>query len=176
MLISSFFIYNSNHTIDANALDTLAAVMLLAGQIKVEGDHASIFPDFLWIVRNMHLTLKDANGSTITPHDYLEEKLQPSKTSDSKSQESLQTIKKCFPVRNCCSSWHNRRMLVDWTPLILSPRASEFDPMFLATFSLYDYTISINTPLSPSCERSKHTSRKRSLRKSLECFSTGFRV
>lgn len=62
LLLSSFFIYNSVGSIDENALNSLNVIINLATSIlKKAGtkSDSSLFPAFLWIVRDFTLQLVD---------------------------------------------------------------------------------------------------------------------
>jgi len=82
LLLSSFFIYNSNGTIDENALSTLALVANMSEHVRVSSNQESkqsseeqlgqYFPEFLWLVRNWALVRADENGNPITSKEYLE--------------------------------------------------------------------------------------------------------
>lgn len=69
LLLSSFFIYNSQGSIDENALNTLNLVINLAKDIQSKTnncDDGSCFPSFLWIVRDFTLVMVDKNGQKIS--------------------------------------------------------------------------------------------------------------
>lgn len=64
LLLSSYFIYNSQGSIDENALNSLSLIINLAKDIKTTAannksdshdDPANHFPSFLWVVRDFAL-------------------------------------------------------------------------------------------------------------------------
>ena len=87
ILLSSYFIYNSMGSIDENAIQSLSFVINLSKSIQLKGkfdndpeELASLFPSFLWIVRDFSLQLVDDDGDTITPKEYLEKVLDTAKS------------------------------------------------------------------------------------------------
>lgn len=84
ILLSSYFIYNSVGAIDENELQSLSLVLNLAkkihsdesGQALEPEEIASVFPSFLWVVRDFALQLRSAEGRKINPKEYLESALQ----------------------------------------------------------------------------------------------------
>lgn len=74
ILLSSYFIFNSQGTIDETALTSLSLILNLANEIKIKNDSNweneddiwKNFPSFLWVVRDFMLSLKDESGRTIT--------------------------------------------------------------------------------------------------------------
>lgn len=83
-MLSSYFVYNSVGSIDENALQTLSLVINLAKEIRKsenegeleEDDVLSIFPAFLWVVRDFSLKLEDSKGKQISSKQYLEQSLE----------------------------------------------------------------------------------------------------
>ena len=78
LLLSSYFIYNSVGSIDENALNNLNLIINLAKDIQTKsnnGQDATSFPAFLWVVRDFTLMLQDKNGNKITKKEYLENAL-----------------------------------------------------------------------------------------------------
>lgn len=73
VLLSTTFIYNSQGSIDENALQTLSLVLNLVNNIDYEG--LSRKPDFIWVVRDFALQLINENGENITAKEYLEQAL-----------------------------------------------------------------------------------------------------
>jgi len=79
LLLSSLLIYNSVGTIDENALNSLSLVINLAkkiqlkkspGQEETQDDIdqlATMFPQFLWVLRDFALKLVDLDGTPLTP-------------------------------------------------------------------------------------------------------------
>lgn len=69
LLLSSYFIYNSNGSIDENALNTLNLIINLAKDIQTKTNSCNEdahFPSFLWIVRDFTLQIVNKNGEKIT--------------------------------------------------------------------------------------------------------------
>lgn len=77
ILLSSYFIYNSLGTIDENAIQSLSFVINLSKHIQLKSNEkysseadpnelASLFPSFLWVLRDFSLQLVDDNGEQIT--------------------------------------------------------------------------------------------------------------
>ena len=84
LLLSSFFIYNSQGNIDETALNNISLIINLAKDIKIsdssqQQDPADFFPSFLWIVRDFALQMVDKEGQKITAKDYLEKALENQK-------------------------------------------------------------------------------------------------
>jgi hypothetical protein len=81
ILLASSFLYNSEKAINNAAIDQLSLVAQLTQRIRAKsgrGDEsaaalASEMPDFLWLLRDFQLELKDAAGREQTPTQYLEE-------------------------------------------------------------------------------------------------------
>lgn len=62
LLLSSFFIYNSSGSIDETALNNLNLIINLAASIQKKSGNkydTSLYPAFLWIVRDFTLQLVD---------------------------------------------------------------------------------------------------------------------
>lgn len=110
ILLSSYFIYNSMGSIDENAIQSLSFVINLSKSIQLKGkfendpeELASLFPSFLWLVRDFSLQLVDDDGDTITPKEYLEKVLDTSKSNfdiDDKTK-IRKLIKTFFKDRDC---------------------------------------------------------------------------
>ncbi len=89
LLLSSVFLYNSQGSIDENAIQSLSLVVNLTkhiqlkhGQVKDDGytddeeevqeeDYRQFLPSFYWILRDFSLQLLDEDGDSITPNEYL---------------------------------------------------------------------------------------------------------
>ncbi len=74
------FRYNSTGAIDEAALSNLGLIVNLTKHIQVHSgtkgeddgsDFATFFPEFLWILRDFALMLKDANGRSMSPKEYV---------------------------------------------------------------------------------------------------------
>jgi hypothetical protein len=88
ILASSCFIYNSQGSIDENAIQNLSLVVNLTKHIQLKAagqdedgddpDEISVyFPSFYWVVRDFSLQLQDPQGNPITSKEYLEKALAP---------------------------------------------------------------------------------------------------
>ncbi|XP_072505123.1 guanylate-binding protein 1-like isoform X4 [Notamacropus eugenii] len=108
VLLSSTFVYNSMGTINQQALDQLHYVTELTDKIKTKSststeemndsmEFGSLFPDFVWTVRDFLLELK-INGQAITSDQYLENAL---KVKKGPSEEARMCIQKFFVNRKC---------------------------------------------------------------------------
>ncbi|XP_030641367.1 guanylate-binding protein 1-like [Chanos chanos] len=112
VLLSSTLVYNSMGTINNNALEKLHYVTELTKHIKVKSDSkdndqsedfASIFPSFVWVVRDFTLTL-ELDGHPITADQYLDSAL---KVKEGASPEVLQynlprtCLRDYFSARKC---------------------------------------------------------------------------
>lgn len=110
VLLSSYFIYNSMGSIDETAIQSLSFVINLSKNIQLKGKYendpeelSSLFPSFLWLVRDFSLQLVDDDGDTITPKEYLEKVLDTSKSTyeiDDKTK-IRKLIKTYFRDRDC---------------------------------------------------------------------------
>ncbi len=133
LLLSSLFIYNSVGAIDENALSNLSLVTNICKLLRLDksedeepeltpsaaSTRATVlqnaedlgrqaFPPLLWLVRDFTLQLVDAAGSTISPHQYLEQSLGPLDVHAGGISGNLQEkndiracIRNCFPLRHC---------------------------------------------------------------------------
>ena len=85
ILLASSFLYNSEKAINNAAIDQLSLVAQLTQRIRAKsgrGDEgaaalASEMPDFLWLLRDFQLELKDEGGRPITKDEYLDEASAP---------------------------------------------------------------------------------------------------
>lgn len=112
ILLSSFFIYNSEKAVNNAAIDQLSLVAQLTRKIRVhaEGDESdtsdlsAFFPHFVWLLRDFQLELKDEAGGDLPADQYLEECLQAKPGSSQAVKEQNDTraaIRKLFPHRSC---------------------------------------------------------------------------
>ena len=120
LLLSSFFVYNSEKAIDSAAIDQLSLVVQLIQKIRVHAEGAaaesqgaaelaSFFPNFLWLLRDFQLEPKDQAGRELTPTQYLEECLraQPGTSAAVAEQNSTRAaITRLFPQRGCIALPH----------------------------------------------------------------------
>lgn len=116
ILLCSYFIYNSSGNIDENSIQSLNFVINLSKHLQMKSnqstgrDHdpdefSTIFPSFLWVLRDFALQLVDDDGENITPKEYLEKCLDYNKNSGSCFDESKLKIRKLiksyFKDRDC---------------------------------------------------------------------------
>ncbi|EGR31286.1 hypothetical protein IMG5_114150 [Ichthyophthirius multifiliis] len=107
LLLSSYFIYNSQGNIDENALNNISLIINLAKDIKPgvnDGDSADYFPSFMWVLRDFALQMKDLQGQKISAKDYLEKALEQQKgISDNIEQKNKirRQLKHFFKDRDC---------------------------------------------------------------------------
>lgn len=148
LLISSYFMYNSQGAIDEPALSNLQVVTNVSRMVKVAAadvnpfaaafDDNTIFsasdipklgdefPRFMWVVRDFSLQLTSRTGESITSDEYLEESL----SDDLKKQDDggvRQSIKGAFPSRGCvtlvrpCNNEDNLQHLGSMDESIMRP-------------------------------------------------------
>ncbi|KAL4496242.1 hypothetical protein ABPG72_012979 [Tetrahymena utriculariae] len=112
LLLSSYFIYNSQGNIDETALNNISLIINLSKDIKVsdnnsqDQDPADFFPSFLWVVRDFALQMVDTQGQKITSKDYLERALENQKgVSDAIEQKNRirRQLKHFFKDRDCAT-------------------------------------------------------------------------
>ncbi|CDW82930.1 guanylate-binding n-terminal domain containing protein [Stylonychia lemnae] len=115
LLLSSLIIYNSVGTIDENALNNLSLVINLSKKIQLKNrqetpddidELASIFPTFLWVLRDFTLKLVDSEGNRISSKQYLENALKEQKgCSEAIEQKNRirRLLKHFFQERDCCT-------------------------------------------------------------------------
>ncbi|EGR32117.1 hypothetical protein IMG5_095790 [Ichthyophthirius multifiliis] len=110
LLLSSYFIYNSQGSIDENALNNLSLIINLAKDIQIKSknntneDAADYFPAFLWVVRDFALQIVDQQGNKLSQKDYLEKALELQKgVSDAVDQKNRirRQMKHYFKDRDC---------------------------------------------------------------------------
>ena len=116
ILLSSFFIYNSDKAVNNAAIDQLSLVTQLSKKIRVHaGDDpsgsrlAEFFPRFVWLLRDFQLELQDEDGDALTSNEYLEQCLQQQKGSSAAVKEQNQTraaIRQLFEHRSCITLAH----------------------------------------------------------------------
>ena len=80
ILLSSYFIFNSMHSIDEASIEALSLVIQFAKKIQTEfvnneENFNNNFPKFLWVLRDFNLDLVDNDNNPITAKEYLEEAL-----------------------------------------------------------------------------------------------------
>nr|CCA27005.1 guanylatebinding protein putative [Albugo laibachii Nc14] len=109
LLLSSTLIYNSRGTIDSHALEDLSLMLNISNHIRSNlesessSEKASVYPSFIWVVRDFTLKLKDQSGFNITSREYLERALRScNPATTSASQDCIrQALVEAFPRRNC---------------------------------------------------------------------------
>jgi hypothetical protein len=115
LLLSSLFVFNSSGAIDESALSNLSLVVNLTKHIQTKAgahgeddgsDFSTYFPEFLWVVRDFSLQLKDPSGRPITSREYFENALQQQKGA-SEAIEQKNRIRRLlcefFQQRDCCT-------------------------------------------------------------------------
>lgn len=114
LLLSSQFIYNSVGAIDEPAVAALGMVTQISQHVRAKSmdeddcDIGSMFPKFIWVIRDFALEMTDINGAKLSSDGYLEHVLQPSSSgssceNDDGRDETRRRILKCFRVRGCCT-------------------------------------------------------------------------
>jgi hypothetical protein len=115
LLLSSLFVFNSSGAIDESALSNLSLVVNLTKHIQTKAgargeddgsDFSVYFPEFLWVVRDFSLQLKDPSGRPISSREYFESALQQQKGA-SEAIEQKNRIRRLlcefFQQRDCCT-------------------------------------------------------------------------
>lgn len=120
LLLSSYFVYNSQGSIDEPALSNLQVVTNVSKMVRVSAEDTSpfagafgeepkpcteigeVFPRFLWVVRDFILELRAADGREIGEDEYLEEALKDHKGDNDKAGLRA-ALKNAFPHRDCCT-------------------------------------------------------------------------
>ena len=114
LLLCSLLIFNSQGTIDENALSNLSLVVNLANSLKFSthggaGDSEELakqFPSFLWVLRDFSLQLIDEHKEPIRPKDYLENTLKEVYSTKPQVEEKnriRKIVKHFFKERDCCT-------------------------------------------------------------------------
>ncbi len=116
ILLSSFFIYNSESRINSAAIDQLSMVLQLARKIRLSGESRAstdelsrVFPQFLWLLRDFQLDLVDESGQEISTDRYLDDCLRPQTGSTHAVREQNETrraISSLFASRSCLALPH----------------------------------------------------------------------
>lgn len=110
VLLSSFFILNTQGTINEQALEQLDLVVQCSKQIRIhenkesqEGELADHFPNFLWVLRDFVLQLMGDDEQPITSKQYLEDCLRHQKAGrGSKEKNRIRdAVKAVFSRRDC---------------------------------------------------------------------------
>ena len=116
ILLASYFIYNSQQSIDETKLNDLSLVINLTKNIQIKAgggnddtdpeEYAQYFPTLMWVVRDFTLQLVDADSEPITSKDYLEKALQNQKgfsEAIDKKNRIRRLLKSFFKERDCCT-------------------------------------------------------------------------
>jgi predicted nucleic acid-binding Zn-ribbon protein len=123
ILLSSYFVYNSEKAINNAAIDQLSLVAQLTNRIRVHAEGGSsaagssastaelakFFPQFVWLLRDFQLELESASGQDMSPSEYLEECLRPQPGSSAAVAEQNSTrsaIRSLFTDRRCIALPH----------------------------------------------------------------------
>lgn len=106
MLLSSFFILNTQGTITEQTLTELELVVKCSEHIRIteeksDDDKGDIFPDFLWVLRDFALQLQDENENPITAKEYLEQSLRNRAGAPPEKNRVRDAIKNVFRNRDC---------------------------------------------------------------------------
>ncbi|XP_049851508.1 guanylate-binding protein 4-like [Schistocerca gregaria] len=109
VLMASYFVYNSVGVIDERALDSLSLVTnlveLMSAKASPRGREVGYyFPDFLWLLRDFTLQLRDEEGRPMTAAQYLEGALRerPGEHEGQRGKNRIrESIKRAFRRRDC---------------------------------------------------------------------------
>ena len=113
LLLSSTFIFNSTGAIDERSIGKLAFVTKLSRHVRINldgsddaADFERSFPNFLWVLRDFSLTLRDSTGGSLSEKQYLERALQPERgLGDAVAERNRlrMLLTTFFPRRDCCT-------------------------------------------------------------------------
>lgn len=127
LLVSSFFVYNSVGTIDEQAISTLSLVANISKHVRARANEAgvaqsaaeselsaarelgSLFPDFLWVVRDFSLQLCAADGAALNANQYLEQALAPKTAPANASSEQTAALEEKNHLRALLRTYFPRR-------------------------------------------------------------------
>jgi hypothetical protein len=112
LLLSSYFIFNSQNSIDENSIQNLSFIVNITKNIQINNhkedldpkDYANFLPSFMWVLRDFSLQLKNSEGEQISSKEYLEKCLEVQKGfSDSIEQKNKirNLLKDFFKERDC---------------------------------------------------------------------------
>lgn len=106
LLLSSSFIYNSVGSIDHAALESLGLMTRVSEFIRVDPDHtasegelASFFPRFYWVLRDFSLRLESAKGERCSESEYLESALADAEGHEDRNRIRA-SLRNSFPHRS----------------------------------------------------------------------------
>lgn len=106
ILLSSFFILNTQGTITEQTLSELELVVKCSERIRATEEKdanelANIFPDFLWVLRDFALQLQDEHENPISAKEYLENSLRTRAGAPPEKNRIREAIKNVFHTRDC---------------------------------------------------------------------------
>ena len=126
LLLSSYFIYNSQGSIDEPALANLQVVTEVSRMVRVQAEEAAaaapvapwnapsdesedggdqlsdFFPQFMWVVRDFVLEMQAEDGTALEEGQYLEEALRCGRGGAAKD-EIREALLRAFPRRDCAT-------------------------------------------------------------------------
>ena len=128
LLLSSYFIYNSQGSIDEPALANLQVVTEVGRMVRVQAEEeaapappvapwnapssddsedggselSDFFPTFMWVVRDFVLEMRGEDGTALEESEYLEEALRCGRGGAAKD-EIRQALLRAFPRRDCAT-------------------------------------------------------------------------
>ena len=107
-LLSYYFIYNSKKVPQKVDLDKMRcfsqpSTLLLAqrGECMTTEAIKKFFPQFLWLLRDVHLTITDKEGKKITPTEFLHTRILASECGE--PTELGSSLCSLFPSLECCT-------------------------------------------------------------------------
>ena len=143
LLVSSYFVYNSVGTIDEQAISTLSLVANISKHVRARANENSsnafeseqqselsdarelgtLFPDFLWVVRDFSLQLCSTDGSTLNANQYLEHALSAKQAPPNASEEQIGALEEKNHLRDLLRAYFPRRQCAT----LVRPCANESD-------------------------------------------------
>ena len=107
-LLSSYLIYNSKKVPQKVDLDKMRCFSQLSTSLLAQrGDSMTLeamkkfFPQFLWLLRDVHLAITDKEGKKITPTEFLHTRILASECGE--STELGSSLCSLFPSLECCT-------------------------------------------------------------------------
>ena len=158
--MSSIFVYNSKGVIDEQAINQLILATHVSEMISYklseneeenmrETNISSITPNFVWLLRDFHLSIIDQDKNSISTTQYMENILQTSKVhsrNGEKSAEIRKNFLKTFKNRFCFTL--PRPVDQESDLLILNTLTLEsLRPKFLKSFKKFEKFLLENCPL-----------------------------
>ncbi len=158
LLLSSYFVYNSRGSIDEDALTNLNLVVNVSKSVHVRAgdageaqDLSAYFPNFLWLVRDFSLQLKDADGRDITDAAYLESALKEAGDAEAPKNVVRRALKHVFRTRDCFTMV--RPVDSESALQALQSQAAQLRPEFQKQAVALRDKILYNVPLKTACGR-----------------------